>query len=82
MCAVLAIITAAVTGYILIYYNVFRGTRCRSTAMLNGKTAVVTGETCNNTVHCATIYCNGAERVFCILSALSVSYSAPSDGIS
>ncbi|KAG7321731.1 hypothetical protein KOW79_014589 [Hemibagrus wyckioides] len=43
MSVVLAIITAAVAAYILIYYNVFRGARCRSKAMLNGRTAVVTG---------------------------------------
>ncbi|XP_017345620.1 dehydrogenase/reductase SDR family member 13a.3 isoform X1 [Ictalurus punctatus] len=43
MSVVLAIITAAVTAYVLIYYNVFRGARCRSTVMLKGKTAVVTG---------------------------------------
>lgn len=44
MSVVLAIITAAVTAYVLIYYNVFRGARCRSTVILKGKTAVVTGE--------------------------------------
>lgn len=44
MSVVLAIITAAVAAYILIYYNVFRGARCRSKAILNGRTVVVTGE--------------------------------------
>ncbi|KAI5625552.1 dehydrogenase/reductase (SDR family) member 13a, duplicate 3, partial [Silurus asotus] len=39
----LLIITAAFAGYILLYYNMCRGSRCRSTAMLKGKTAVVTG---------------------------------------
>ncbi|XP_060800221.1 dehydrogenase/reductase SDR family member 13a.3 [Neoarius graeffei] len=43
MSVVLVMITAAVTVYILLYYTVFRGARCRSTAVLNGKTAVVTG---------------------------------------
>ncbi|GAA6096729.1 dehydrogenase/reductase SDR family member 13a.3 [Tachysurus ichikawai] len=43
MSVVLAIITAAVAAYILIYYNGFRGARCKSAEMLQGKTAVVTG---------------------------------------
>ncbi|KAF4086238.1 hypothetical protein AMELA_G00103960 [Ameiurus melas] len=43
MSVVLAIITAAITAYVVLYYNVLRGSRCRSTVMLKGKTAVVTG---------------------------------------
>ncbi|XP_030632340.1 dehydrogenase/reductase SDR family member 13a.3 [Chanos chanos] len=43
MSVLLTIFAGGLVAYILIYYNIFKGSRCRSTAVLKGKTAVVTG---------------------------------------
>ncbi|XP_062872544.1 dehydrogenase/reductase SDR family member 13a.3 [Trichomycterus rosablanca] len=43
MSALLIIVSGAVVSYILIYYTVFRGGRCKSRVNLKGKTAIVTG---------------------------------------
>ncbi|KAI1893389.1 hypothetical protein AGOR_G00123230 [Albula goreensis] len=43
MSVFLNIMTVVITVYVLIYYNVCKGSRCKSTAKLKGKTAIVTG---------------------------------------
>uniref|UniRef100_A0A8C6WJS4 Dehydrogenase/reductase (SDR family) member 13a, duplicate 3 n=1 Tax=Neogobius melanostomus TaxID=47308 RepID=A0A8C6WJS4_9GOBI len=43
MSLLLGLLGVAVFFYIIIYYTVFRGSRCTSQAKLHGKTAVVTG---------------------------------------
>lgn len=43
MSALLSVITAAVAFYVILYYGVFRGARCSSSAKLKGKTVIVTG---------------------------------------
>lgn len=43
MSLLLAILSASVAVYIIIYYTLFRGSRCTSQAKLHGKTAIVTG---------------------------------------
>lgn len=69
MSVVLATITAAVTAYVLIYYAVFRGARCRNTARLDGKTAVVTGELqhCKLTSLIHYTKCSVADRLLSLL---------------
>ena len=36
-------LAGAVVFYLIVYYNVFRGGRCATSAKLTGKTAIVTG---------------------------------------
>ncbi|KAL6471351.1 hypothetical protein MHYP_G00200010 [Metynnis hypsauchen] len=43
MSALLTVLVSALAAYVLIYYSLFRGSRCRSRATLKGRTAVVTG---------------------------------------
>lgn len=43
MSALVAFIGGAVLFYVVVYYKVFRGGRCKSTVTLKGKTAIVTG---------------------------------------
>lgn len=43
MAALLCVVAAALSFYVVLYYIVFRGARCYSSAKLEGKTAIVTG---------------------------------------
>ncbi|KAL4647195.1 dehydrogenase/reductase SDR family member 13-like [Arapaima gigas] len=43
MSVFLGLLAAVVALYLIVYYNVVKGSRCKSTAVLTGKTAIVTG---------------------------------------
>lgn len=43
MLMLLSVIAAVVFLYVVVYYVVFRGARCSSSAKLKGKTVIVTG---------------------------------------
>ncbi|XP_029922358.1 dehydrogenase/reductase SDR family member 13-like [Myripristis murdjan] len=43
MSVLLSLVAGAIVLYVIVYYNVFRGGRCRSCVKLKGKTAIVTG---------------------------------------
>lgn len=43
MSALVCLVAAAVFVYVVVYYGVFRGSKCCSSVRLDGKTAIVTG---------------------------------------
>lgn len=43
MSALLCLVAAAVSVYVIVYYGVFRGASCSGSLTLKGKTAIVTG---------------------------------------